>query len=68
MTKRDAQRLIKKSGRQVSFYWQGDTLIRSCWDKHVQAWREDVEGNCYECSRLQAEREAWISEVADISG
>ena len=66
MTKREAQRLVKRSGRRVKFHWQGSDLIRSCWDEQVKAWRESTAGNCYDCTARKAEEAAWIAEAADL--
>jgi len=67
MTKREAQQIVRATGREVRFNWHGSDLIRSCWDEKAGAWRESVIGNCCDCSERQAERSAWIREAADIA-
>lgn len=64
MQKREAQRIVRRHGRRVTFHWQGDDLIRSCWAARIGASRTEVVGNCYDCTRRQAELAAWIREAA----
>lgn len=64
-TKRQSQRIVKRAGREVNFYWQGSDLIRSCFDPERGCNMESVATNCYDQTQAQAERSACYIEALD---
>ena len=57
---------FRESGGWIAntrYHWQGSDLIRSTWDGEAKAWRESVAGNCYDCSKGEAELSALAMQI-----
>lgn len=67
MTKHEAKLICRRFRPYLDFFWQGSDLIQTEYDPDRKIHLHSRTGyNCYDCSKLQAERAFWCSRAAEF--